>query len=75
MTGLRAAKTSFGPRGERPQGRLGHKMHWLAGAALCSLAVPGHAQDAAQDDTAAGEEADGAFGNEIIVTSERRATA
>ena len=74
MTGLRAAKTSFGPRWERPLGRLSRRMHWLAGAALCSLAVPGHAQDAAQDDTPAGEEADSAFGNEIIVTSERRAT-
>jgi iron complex outermembrane receptor protein len=55
-------------------GRAGvRSARWFAGAALCALAVPGYAQDAAQDQAAQTEE-DGGFGEPIVVTAERRAT-
>jgi iron complex outermembrane receptor protein len=74
MMGLRASKGSSGSRGLRPANRLSHKVHWLAGAALCSLAVPAYAQDGAPESTAQNEDTDGGYGNSIVVTAERRAT-
>ena len=74
MIGLRASKASLGSGAARPVSRAMRRMGWLAGAALCSLAVPGHAQDDAPDDPPQNEEAERNFGEVIVVTSERRAT-
>ena len=73
MMGLRASKVSFGSRGPRVARRFPHKVHWLAGAALCSLAVPAYAQDGAPVASAQNEDTDG-YGATIVVTAERRAT-
>jgi len=73
MNRLGAWSGSFGTVSGRPGGRPFGKAHWLIGAALCAVAVPGYAQDAAQDAPQA-EEEDGNYGQVIIVTSERRAT-
>ncbi len=64
-----AWKDSFGSIAGRRNGRFLRDARWLAGAALCSLAVPVYAQDAAQ-----AEDDEGSFGETIVVTAERRAT-
>ena len=73
MGNLGAWSGSFEAVGERPGARSFRSAHWLIGAALCALAVPGYAQDAAQDAPQA-EEEDDTYGETIVVTAERRAT-
>src|SRR5687767_15337159 len=74
MSGLGAWKESFGAIARRPGGRVLRNTHWLAGAALGALAIPAQAQDPAQEAPAQAEEAGDGFGEEIVVTAERRAT-
>ena len=74
MIGLRASQASLESGAARPVGRAMRRMGWLAGAALCALTVPAHAQDDVADDPAQTAEAERNFGTVIVVTSERRAT-
>lgn len=74
MSRMGAWKGSFGAFAAQAEGRPFRNARWLAGAALCALAVPGYAQDAAQDQAAEAEEDDGGYGEAIVVTAERRAT-
>ena len=74
MSKVGAWSGSFGAFAGRAGGRSFRNAHWLAGAALCALAVPGYAQDAAQDEAAPANEEDRGYGDAIVVTAERRAT-
>jgi len=69
-----ASAEGLGPGAGLSAARARRGFAWLAGASLCGLAMPAQAQDADQDEPAPVEGAERQFGNEIIVTSERRAT-
>ena len=72
MIGMRASKASLESGAGRPVGRAMRRMGWLAGAALCALAVPGHAQDAPADDPAQNEEAERNYGEVIVFIAQNR---
>ena len=74
MISFRAPMSWLGSRTTQPYSPALRQIQWLAGAALCSLAIPAQAQDAAQDGPAQNEETQGNFGETIVVTAERRAT-
>jgi iron complex outermembrane receptor protein len=73
MISMRMSKQALGTVAGQPAGRAIQRLGWLAGVALCSLAVPGYAQDA-QEPVAQNEEADTGYGESIVITAERRAT-